>query len=132
MAAGLATQAAARIGCPVIVRSASILGLDDYPADPNAVAVCTEIDIDLSGHRSQPLTDELIAWCDYILVMEYRHARQIGEAFPQIGERVLLLGSFAEAGEISDPLGGWKFRFRRTRDELSIAADSFINRLPKR
>ncbi len=133
MAEGLARAFAEAEDLEVEVQSASTLGLFDRPADPHAVAVCTEIGVDISEHLAQPLTDALIDWADYVLVMEYRHAEHIRAAHPQVDERLLLLGNFGgEAPEIADPIGGWRFQFRRTRNELQRCVEGFMRRLPPR
>jgi len=132
MADGIARWYADQTGRAVLCRSASTLGLQDYPADPNAVAVCAELGIDLSGHRSAPLTDELINWADYVLVMEFDHAQHIREHHTQVRERLLMLGNFGGVSEIADPIGGWRFRFRRSRDEIRRCVEGFIDRLPSK
>lgn len=130
MAEGLARDYAARRGRRVETKSAGTLMLQDRAADPYAVAVCREIDVDLSQHRSQGVTDELIAWCDYALVMEYQHAATIRDRHPEVGEKLLLLGSFAGIMEVPDPIGGWKFQFRRSREQIKKCVEQFIDRIP--
>ena len=117
---------------PVEVRSAGTLGIREAPADAYAVAVCAEIGVDLGGHRSQALTPELVAWADYVLVMEYAHAAVVRTMMPEVGEKVLLLGGFGRAMEIADPIGGWKFQFRWSRDEIKVAVEMFLDRLPQK
>ncbi|MFH1467931.1 MAG: low molecular weight phosphotyrosine protein phosphatase [Pseudomonadota bacterium] len=130
MAEYLARAYATERGRAVEVRSASAMGLDGHPAHPNVTKVMAEIGIDTSAHRSQPLTPELLRWADWTLVMELAHARACRELEPACEERVLLLGSFCGQLEIADPLGGWKGRFRRTRDELEDCVQRFMDRLP--
>lgn len=121
-----------RRGRAVDVRSASTVGLDGRPADPKAVAVCREIDLDLSGHLSTPLAGELVEWAEYVLVMEYAHAAHIREKYPEVGDKLMLLGTFGGMAEIADPIGSWKFRFRRSRDDIRRCVEGFIDRLRPR
>jgi protein-tyrosine-phosphatase len=132
MAEGLARAFADQRGREVEVRSAGTMGIVDHPADAKAVAVCGEIDVDISSHKSKGVSSEDIAWADYVLVMEYAHAAFLRERFPEIGERLILLGSFAGMLDIPDPLGGWKFQFRRSREQIRKAVESFVDRLPPR
>ena len=132
MAAALARGYADERGRDIEVQSAGTMGLVDEPADKHAVAVCRELSLDLSEHRSQALTEDLVAWADFVLTMEYLHTFQIRERFPEVGERLLLLGTFGGMMEIADPLGGWKFQFRRTRETLRKCVEMFIDRLPPR
>ncbi len=130
MAEGIARWYADAEGRDVSVKSASTLGLLDFPADPNAVAVCQELGIDIANHRSQPLTDELAEWADYLLVMEFHHAQHVRDQHPLVGERLLMLGNFGGVVQIDDPIGGWRFRFRRSRDEIRKCVEAFLDRLP--
>lgn len=130
MAEGLLRSYAEARQRGVEVQSAGTLGIRNAPADPYAVAVCAEIGVDLGAHRSQALTQELVSWADYILVMEYAHAAAVRGMNPDLGEKVLLLGGFGRAMEIADPIGGWKFQFRWSRDEIKVAVEMFLDRLP--
>ncbi len=130
MAEALARAYAARRDFHMEVRSASVMGLQRHPAQANAVKVMKEIGIDLSAHRSQAMTPELLQWADWVLVAELAHSRAAREAAPEMDDRILLMGSFCGQLEISDPLGGWKRRFRKSRDEIRTCVENFIDRLP--
>lgn len=130
MAEGIARDYAQKRGRLVEVRSAGTMGLVGHAADSKAVAVCGELDVDLSAHRSQAIVSDLITWADWVLVMEFAHATHIREKFPEVGEKLVMLGSFAGLFELADPLGGWKFQFRRSRDEIRRCVESFVDRLP--
>lgn len=130
MAEAIARSYAARRGRALEVRSAGTLGIVEAPADPHAVAVCREIGVDLEQHASQGVDEALIEWADYVLVMEFRHARELRERFPEIGDKLLLLGTFGGTMEIADPIGSYKFRFRRIRDEVRRCVELFVDRLP--
>jgi protein-tyrosine phosphatase len=132
MAEVLAKAYLARRGREIEVQSAGTLGIEDAPADPSAVAVCGEIGLNLTGHRSQGISKELIDWADYVLVMQFHHAATLRERFPEVGERLLMLGTLGDTLEIDDPLGGFKFRFRRSRDQIRRCVEVFIDRLPPR
>ncbi len=128
MAEGLAGPMADRIGLDVEARSAGTLGLVDRAADPKAVAVCSELRIDISGHRSQGVSHELIAWADHVLVMEITHASHLREHFVGGEHKVELLGPYAGTQEIADPIGGWTWHFRRSRKLLERAVTGFLTR----
>jgi len=112
------------------VCSSSLMGLKGNPAHPNAVKVCAEIDLDLTPHRAQPLTPDLLEWADWVLVMELAHSRGARDMLPTKDDHILLLGSFCGKLEIDDPLGGWKRRFRKSRDEIKDCVQNFMDRLP--
>ena len=132
MAEGLAPSIAAEYQHEVEAKSAGTLGLIDYTADPKAVEVIKERKLDISGHRSKEITRELIVWADYILVMERKHASHVRANFPDGREKILELGSFGSFAEISDPVGRWKFTFRKNRNQIEKCLHSFFRQLPKR
>jgi protein-tyrosine-phosphatase len=123
MAAALAEWIAMQQGAEVEVRSAGTLGLVDRPADPKVVAVCRELGLDLSGHRSAALTPELLAWADRVYVMEDAHAVAARALWPDLAEdAVVPLGPLVGKPDIADPIGSWfKSTFRATRDDLREA-----------
>ena len=129
MAHGLAAHLAEERGIPVEVRSASTLGLSGDPADPKAVKVCGELGIDLHGHEATPLTDALLDWADKVFVMERRHLDHLWDHHPDHAADAVMLGFLAGIGDVADPLGGWTFTFRRTRDRIRTAIETLVDRL---
>src|SRR4051812_36981108 len=81
-------------------RSPGPRAIPGQPAAPNAVKAVREVGGDLSAHLSSPLSAELVAWADRILVMEMRHASEARAAFPGSDEKVQLLGTFGGLVEI--------------------------------
>lgn len=132
MAEGLARAHAEARGLAVEFRSAGTLGIVDQPAEPNAVAVCAELGVSLADHRSQAVTDENTAWADLIAVMEYDHAKTLRENFPASHDKVVMLGTFGGVDEVADPIGGWRFQFRWSRDEIKRCVSTLVDRLPRR
>ena len=119
-------------GHTIQAKSASTLGLQNIPADPHSVTVCKWEGVDLSTHRSQPITKELVKWADYILVMDRRHASHMYKKFPKSSQdKVLELGSFASLSTIPDPLGSWIFVFWRTKKQIIKGLNGFFKNLPK-
>lgn len=132
MAEGLARAYGQQRQIPMKVASGSTLGLHDRPAHKNAIKVMAELDMDIREHTAQPVTDALVDDADYILVMEIQHAAKLRERFPNADSKIMLLGTFGGMVEIADPLGGWKRRFRASRDEIRACVETFIDRLPQR
>lgn len=115
----------------VRVDSAGTSAVWDAPASDGARRACSEIDLDVSRHRSQPLTRELVERADIILGMTPRHvaeAQALGE-----GSKVVLLSEFLsgdEAGEpIVDPVGGSQEVYRDVRERISRAIEELLVRL---
>ena len=91
------------------VVSAGTLGLRNQPATLYAQEAARIWDLDLSPHRSQGLTDELISQADLIFAMTPEHYREIVKLVQDASARTYLLKSFPEGspdGEpVSDPIG---------------------------
>ena len=132
MAEGLALDYARRRGWAAEARSAGVMGLVGKDAAANAVRVLREKGIDISGHKSQGVRSDLIDWSDHVLVMELRHAIELRQRYPTQEDKILQLGSFGGVMEIGDPYGGWRWRFRRSRDEIQRCVEAFMDNLPPR
>ncbi len=128
MAHGMAIAHAEETGMALEVLSAGTLMIEGAPADSRAIEVCREIGLDISEHRSQGLTVELIEWADRILAMEMHHAMSVRELAPDIGEEKLhLLGGFIGQTNIDDPVSSWFIGpFRTARDKIKVAMDRFF------
>lgn len=129
MAEGLARAEADRRGIPVEIRSGGVLGLIGRAAATNAVRACAEVDTDISQHASAGVTSEDAAWADAMLVMEMRHQQELHRRYPELDGRVVLLGTFGGRPEVDDPVGGWMWRFRRTRTVLQRSIERFFDLL---
>ena len=130
MAEVYAQAAGVERGRIIEARSGGVLGIIDKPADPLAVKVMGEINIDLEGHRSSGVTDEMMDWARYVLVMELHHAIKLRERFPVHEDKILVLANFGGMSEVKDPIGGWRWKFRRCRADVIRCVDNFLNTLP--
>ncbi len=109
--------------------SAGIYAAAGSPASPNAVAALKERGIDLAGHRSQPITKELVEQADLIAVMTAGHRFEILQDFPEVGNRVCLIKSFGTSkvpADITDPFGGSLNIYKKTRDEIDRSLSDLI------
>lgn len=132
MAEALAGLAAERRGWRVEARSCGVEAREGLPAAPNSVKVVREVGGDLTAHRSQPMSEELVAWADRILCMELRHTQAARAMFPLAEGKLQLLGTFGGTVEIDDPYGSWIFTYRRTRDLLMNCIEGLYDTLPPR
>lgn len=86
----------------ISVISAGVFALPGTRATPQAVEAVKTLGADLSRHRSQPLTPELIHSADLILAMGRSHAMSIREMSPAATKKLQLLDP---KGDIEDPIG---------------------------
>jgi len=106
-------EAALRAALPPFMRerirvlSAGFLG-PGRPAPQEAIEVAARRGLDLSAHRSRPLTVDLVRGADLIVVMEPGQARRIQAMFGVDPEALLVLGDLdplpIETRAIRDPV----------------------------
>ncbi|WP_437205592.1 hypothetical protein [Planctomicrobium sp. SH664] len=100
-----------------VVVSAGLAAPRGAAASPEAVVLLREEGIDLSGHESQPVTEELLFRCDYIFAMTRNHREAVVSAFPELANNVRLLSP--ENEDVSDPIGAGMEEYARCRDEIT-------------
>ncbi len=112
MAAGLARNILAEtLGCKVgdlprhavKVLSAGISAADGARATPQAVEAARALGADISRHRSQNLTRELINEADVVFCMTDSHVYQAGQIARQDAHKIRKLD---DHGDVPDPVGG--------------------------
>lgn len=118
----------------VEVASAGTSAWDGAPASDGALLVALERGLDLSTHRSQQLTKELVEAHDVILAMGPHHLER-AEALGGEGKSHLIT-AFASGGEraraVSDPFGGDLEHYRATYAELAAEIRRVFDRLTAR
>jgi tRNA threonylcarbamoyl adenosine modification protein (Sua5/YciO/YrdC/YwlC family) len=85
------------------VVSAGSFAMPGARATPQGVEALRDMGIDLSQHRSKPLSVELIHQADHIFTMGRAHALQVAALVPSAREKVSTLDP---SGDIDDPIGG--------------------------
>jgi L-threonylcarbamoyladenylate synthase len=101
----------------VIVDSAGTAGGAAGAAD-NAIAVLNRRGLDISGHRSKPLTPELIERADHVFVMTRAHHDAVIRAAPSAADRASLL--LADE-ELADPFGGSQEQYEHCAQAIEKA-----------
>lgn len=114
--------------------SAGVGAWGGSPATPEAVAAMREIGIDISAHRSRPLTRRLADEAAVILAMTESHRREIARRFPEAEAKTFPVCGFGPgaARDVADPAGYSVDVYRRTRDELIQALGDFLLELAER
>src|SRR6201997_3897679 len=97
-------------------------GVSTYPGQPpsaHAVEVLAELGVDISQHRSRPLSEKVIDEADWIVAMTRSHLDSIIYLFPRAAEKVYLLREFepgAASLDVADPIGMGLEAYRAARD----------------
>jgi len=124
MAVGLAKKLlASRLGCRVgelrkrglEVISAGVCGMPGGAASPEAVRAVRKLGADISHHRSQKLTPQLINDADMIFCMTDFH---VAEACRLVVSAATKITRLDPAGDISDPIGSGAEGYRGTAERI--------------
>jgi protein-tyrosine-phosphatase len=106
MASAVLQRVLSERGCEGIeVASAGTWAETGFSATSEACAVIAERGMDLSAHRSRPLTVDELRTADLVIAMTSVHLREIGSLDPEAGAKTLLLKEIAELS-FGEPAGG--------------------------
>lgn len=95
-----------------------------------AVQVADEFDVDLSDHRSKPVTAELLERSDLVVVMDLLNYHDLRRGFGDLDEKTRFLGIFSGEGyEINDPYGEELDGFRTLYGDVVRAVDGLVETL---
>ncbi len=125
-----------RLGCAVeelprrgfVVLSAGVAVMMSQPAAEEAVRLAADHGVDLSGHESQLLGEELAAQADYLVAMTQNHLQMVVGSFPQLACRPRLLGSGGE--DIADPIGGDRDVYEACARQIRAGLEAFLAEIP--
>lgn len=124
---------AKRLGCKseeledrgVLVMSAGIAAMMGGRATHEAMQTMEQMELDLSNHETQPLTESLVRHADLIFVMTKSHREAILAQWPSASGRTRLLSR--DGSDICDPIGGPLERYEhcaaQIRRELSAQVE---------
>src|ERR1044071_5185719 len=135
MAEAIARKIAIERGLTEVeVASCGTSAWEGAPASDGALLVAMERGMDLSDHRAQSLTKEIVSSSDGILAMGPHHLERI-EALGGEG-KAFLISDFASRGAshraISDPVGAELDVYRATADELEDEVRRVLDRSEER
>jgi protein-tyrosine phosphatase len=113
---------------PLAVVSAGLHDLAGRAADPRAVAAGRQWGVDLSGHRSRLVDDDLVRWADLILVMDRSNLRGIRARYPNAAAKTYLLGLLEPVpdAEIPDPYTADPSAMASACGHIAVAIDTLL------
>lgn len=101
------------------VESAGTWALEGEPAATGSQAVMSERGINISKHRAQNVSRELLQSFDLILTMESGHKESLRVEFPDLSGRIYLLSEMVnQKDDIDDPYGGTISEYEQAADEI--------------
>lgn len=126
---------AEKIGCPieqldekgVSVMSAGIAAMSGGGPAGQAVEVMREQGLDIEKHSSQPLTDRLAQFADYIFTMTGGHRNAVVNAWPETAARTHLV--CRDGADVSDPIGQSVGVYQSTAEQIETNLKDWVNEI---
>ena len=114
----------------ITVESAGLSAASGQPPSTDAVRVLAEQEIDISKHRSQPVTEDLLDRATHIFVMTDDHRRLLDLFFPEVSGRVVLvLGDEPGSPDVPDPIGQGRAVYEKCRETLARALPAVLKKI---
>jgi len=125
---------AQQLNCPIQdlpslgirVDSAGIMAFSSAPAASNAVFACRDKGIDITDHRAQLLTVDLIQQADYVFVMDSDHLQMVLETVPQAAGKTQKLD---DPREVADPIGRSLKDYRACAEQIEQAVRNRLRQI---
>lgn len=114
------------------VVSAGVVARGGDPVSANSVAALRKVGLDISGHRSQPITQEMLDRAAAVLCMTESHRAMIQVQAEPAPLQLHLFREFMPGEidrEIGDPFGGPLALYEAVRDEMVEAIPSLLKHL---
>ncbi len=112
------------------VDSAGTWASTGQPAALEAQQVIARRGMDLSAHRSHPVSHELLRRFQLVLTMEAGQKEAILVEFPAFRDRVFMLSEMAgQVAPVQDPVGGTVMDFERAADSIDSWISKGIDRI---
>ncbi len=109
------------------VRSAGVFASAGAPATAEAVDQMHTMGIDITRHRSQPLTPQLIHEADVLYCMTHAHQDAVAYMAPWATDKALPL---APNGEVEDPIGSGPDGYERCAKLIHRLLEARLKELP--
>lgn len=133
MAEALLRRELERAGVKHEVASAGLAASPGEKASSHACALLREEGIDLSGHAAALLGPALVERASLVLVMTAAHRDRLLELYPAAQGKTYLVKEFAgeglESGDIGDPFGGSREKYRQILEEIRRLIPKIMARL---
>jgi protein-tyrosine phosphatase len=105
--------------------SAGLSATPGAPASAEAVRLLRRDGIDLTGHVSRTVTEELLARADHIVTMTNSHLQWIREEFPQAAGRARTLSP--RHRDVNDPMGAGSEEYAHCKEEIAHYLEGLLD-----
>lgn len=110
-----------------MVISAGLSASNGMAAAVEAVEAVRSAGVDISGHLSRPLTDQMIYQADRIYTMTRQHREAIVDSLPDAADRTELLSR--EGRDVVDPIGQSQEIYDACREQIEEALRAIADEL---
>ena len=110
------------------VRSAGLHAMIGHSADPFAVQLMEEQGLDITSHRAQQISTQLVRDADLILTMDREQKKAVESRYPESRGKVYRLGEFGQY-DIADPYREGIDSFRAAYRLIDDGVNLFAQRL---
>lgn len=133
MAEAVARREAVRRELDLEVRSAGTFAARGQPASGGALRTAQRHGLDLSGHRSEPVTEEVLDWADEVYGMTASHVRVVNRAagsdVAALLTELLAPDHPARGGPVTDPVGGPEAAYREAFELIQECVARLLDRI---
>ncbi|MGQ9427251.1 low molecular weight protein-tyrosine-phosphatase [Gilvimarinus sp. F26214L] len=113
----------------VTIASAGTGALVGKPADATAQSILQEQGLDLSPHRAQQISADLLGKADLVLAMSDGQLDYLYSLAPQVRGRAFLLGKWIGSRTIPDPYRQQRPAFEHAYELIDQATDAWLKYL---
>ena len=115
---------AKKIGCAdneidehgVVINSAGIAAMAGGQASPQGIEVMQNVNLDLTGHAAQPVSEQMVRHADLILTMTRGHREALLSQWPEAASRTEVLR--LDGKDVADPIGESVAEYQRCADQI--------------
>ena len=115
---------AEKIGCAdnqidehgVVISSAGIAAMAGGQASPQGIEVMQKVNLDLTGHSAQPVSEQMVRHADLILTMTRGHREALLSQWPEAASRTEVLR--LDGKDVADPIGGSVAEYQRCAEQI--------------
>ena len=120
-----------KLGNEFNVRSAGFYPKPNRPSTESHIKMCSEHQVDLSGHKSTVINEELVDWADMIIIMDKHNWYALAEYGFDAISKVIWLGAMQgnSSVEISDPYGKPEDQAKGIVEQLLLSSKQLVTRL---
>ena len=126
---------AKKIGCAdneidehgVMITSAGIAAMAGGQASPQGIEVMKKINLDLTSHSSQPVSEQMVRHADLILTMTRGHREALLSQWPEAASRTEVLR--LDGKDVADPIGESVSEYQRCAEQIRKELETRIKEI---